>query len=135
MDWRLELVVVPVSDVDRSKHFYHDQLGFTVDHDTRISDAMRVVQLTPPGSGCSIAIGIGIGLVAAAPGSAQGMQLVVSDIEAAHAELVKRDVDVSEIQHFEGATRVPGKGGRWNSFIFFNDLDGNGWVVQERPAD
>ncbi|HEX2418771.1 MAG TPA: VOC family protein [Micromonosporaceae bacterium] len=133
MDWRLELVVIPVSDVDRSKHFYHDQLGFTVDHDTRISDAMRVVQLTPPGSECAIAIGTG--LVAAAPGSAQGMQLVVSDIEAARAELVKRGVNVSEIQHFEGDTRVPGKGGRWNSFIFFNDLDGNGWAVQERPAD
>jgi catechol 2,3-dioxygenase-like lactoylglutathione lyase family enzyme len=133
MDWKLELVVIPVSEVDRAKHFYGEQLGFTVDHDTRISDQMRVVQLTPPGSGCSIAIGTGI--VAATPGSAQGMQLVVPDIDAAHAHLVEHGVDVSEIQHYEGAERVSGRGGRWNSFVFFEDPDGNSWAVQERSAD
>ena len=133
MDWKLELVVIPVSDVDRAKRFYSEQLGFTVDHDSQMSDEMRVVQLTPPGSGCSIAIGIG--MVATPPGSAQGMQLVVPDIEAAHAHLVERGVDVSEVQHYEGAERVPGRGGRWNSFVFFEDPDGNAWAVQERPAD
>lgn len=133
MDWKLELVVIPVSDVDRAKHFYSEQLGFTVDHDSRISDEVRVVQLTPPGSGCSIAIGTGI--VATPPGSAQGMQLVVQDIDAARAHLVERGVDVSEIQHYEGASRVPGRGGRWNSFVFFEDPDGNAWAVQERAAD
>lgn len=133
MDWKLELVVVPVTDVDRAKRFYSEGLGFTVDHDTRISDEMRVVQLTPPGSACSIAIGTGT--VNTAPGSAQGMQLVVTDIEAARAHLVEHGVNVSEIQHYEGANRVPGRGGRWNSFIFFEDPDGNGWAVQERPAN
>jgi catechol 2,3-dioxygenase-like lactoylglutathione lyase family enzyme len=133
MDWKLELVVVPVTDVDRARHFYGEQLGFTVDHDTRISDEMRVVQLTPPGSGCSIAIGTGI--VATPPGSAQGMQLVVPDIDAARAHLVEQGVDVSEIQHYEGAGPVPGRGGRWNSFVFFEDPDGNTWAVQKRPAD
>jgi len=132
MDWTLELVVVPVTDVDRAKHFYHEQLGFAVDHDTRISDEMRVVQLTPPGSGCSIAIGVGI--VTSPPGSAQGMQLVVSDIEAARAQLVERGIDVSNIQHYDGADRVDGPGGVWNSFVFFSDPDGNGWALQERPA-
>lgn len=133
MDWKLELVVIPVTDVDRARHFYGEQLGFAVDHDTRISDEMRVVQLTPPGSGCSIAIGTGI--VATPPGSAQGMQLVVEDIDAARAHLVERGVDVSEVQHYEGAERVPGRGGRWNSFVFFEDPDGNSWAVQERSAD
>jgi catechol 2,3-dioxygenase-like lactoylglutathione lyase family enzyme len=132
MDWKLEVVVVPVADVDRAKRFYNEQVGFVVDHDTRISDTMRVMQLTPPGSACSIVVGIG--LVDMPPGSMKGLQLVVSDIEAARAELVERDVAVSEIQHYEGATLVAGRGGDWNSFIFFSDPDGNGWVVQERPA-
>jgi predicted enzyme related to lactoylglutathione lyase len=132
MDWKLELVIVPVTDVDRAKRFYSEQVGFVVDHDTRISDEMRVVQLTPPGSACSIAIGAG--LVNTPPGSVQGLQLVVSDIEAARAELVERGVEVSAIQHFEGADRVDGRGGDWNSFVFFSDPDGNGWAVQERPA-
>jgi catechol 2,3-dioxygenase-like lactoylglutathione lyase family enzyme len=132
MDWKLELVVVPVADVDRALGFYRDQVGFAVDHDTPVSDTLRVVQLTPPGSGCSIAIGNGI--VESAPGSAQGMQLVVSDIETARAELVARGVDVSPVQHYEGAGLVDGPGGRWNSFLFFRDPDGNGWAVQERPA-
>jgi catechol 2,3-dioxygenase-like lactoylglutathione lyase family enzyme len=132
MDWKLEVVVVPVADVDRAKRFYNEQVGFVVDHDTQISDTMRVMQLTPPGSACSIVVGIG--LVDMPPGSMKGLQLVVSDIEAARAELVERDVAVSEIQHYEGATLVAGRGGDWNSFIFFSDPDGNGWVVQERPA-
>lgn len=133
MEWKLELVVVPVSDVDRAKRFYADQLGFAVDHDTAISEKMRVVQLTPPGSGCSIAISTG--LVPTPPGLVHGMQLVVSDIEAARAQLMERDVDVSEVFHYDGAEQVPGKGGRWNSFVSFSDPDGNGWVIQERPAE
>jgi catechol 2,3-dioxygenase-like lactoylglutathione lyase family enzyme len=132
MDWKLELVVIPVTDVNRAKHFYAEQVGFVVDHDTNISDTVRIVQLTPPGSACSIAIGVA--MVSSEPGSVQGIQLVVPDIEAARAQLVERGVEVSEIQHFEGAEMLPGRGGDWNSFIFFRDPDGNGWVVQERPA-
>jgi catechol 2,3-dioxygenase-like lactoylglutathione lyase family enzyme len=132
MDWKLEVVVVPVTDVDRAKRFYSEQVGFVVDHDTRVSDDMRVVQLTPLGSACSIALGTG--LVEMPPGSVKGMQLVVSDIEAARAELVERGVEVSEVQHFDGPDRVDGRGGDWNSFVFFSDPDGNGWAVQERPA-
>ena len=132
MDWTLEVVVVPVADVDRAKRFYSEQVGFVVDHDTRLSDAMRIVQLTPPGSACSIALGTGIGDTP--PGSLQGLQLVVSDIEAAQAELAERGVEVSDIMHFEEGAWVAGRGGTWNSFVFFHDPDGNGWVVQERPA-
>ena len=121
MDWKLELVAVPVSDVDGAKAFYADKVGFTVDHDHRVSDEIRFVQLTPPGSACSIALGTG--LVATAPGSAQGLQLVVPDIEAAREELVARGVDVGDIQ------RMP-----WGAFVFFSDPDGNGWAVQELPA-
>ena len=132
MDWKLELVVIPVSDVERAKHFYSEQLGFGVDHDTRIGDDVRVVQLTPPGSACSIAIGTGI--VASVPGSVQGIQLVVSDIDAARAALVERGVEVSAVQHYDESVLADGPGGDWNSFIFFNDPDGNGWAVQERPA-
>ena len=118
MDWKLELVAVHVSDVDREKAFYAEKVGFNADHDHRVSDEIRFVQLTPPGSACSIALGEGV--VSAAPGSAQGLQLVVSDIEAAHAELVERGVEVSEIQDFP-----------WGSFVFFGDPDGNGWAVQQ----
>ena len=132
MDWKLEVVAVPVSDVDRAKRFYGEQCGFVVDLDTRITDAFRVVQLTPPGSACSITIGTG--LVDSAPGSLQGLQLVVPDIEAARAELVERGVEVSEVVHFEDGVRLAGRGGDWNSFLSFSDPDGNGWVVQERPA-
>ena len=120
MDWKLELVAVPVSDVDRAKAFYTDQAGFVADHDHSVSDEIRFVQLTPPGSACSIAIGTGI--VDTPPGSAQGLQLVVSDIEAARAELVERGVDVSEVQTFP-----------WGAFVFFKDPDGNGWSVQALP--
>ena len=120
MDWKLELVSVPVSDVDRAKAFYVDQAGFVADHDHRVSDEMRFVQLTPPGSACSIAFGVG--LSDAAPGSVQGLQLVVDDIQAAHAELKSRGVQVSNVQDFP-----------WGSFVFFQDPDGNGWAVQQLP--
>lgn len=132
MDWKLEVVVVPVADVDRAKRFYSEQVGFVVDVDRRVSETFRVVQLTPPGSACSITVGTG--LVAMPPGSVQGLQLCVSDIEAARAELVARGVEVSAVQHFEDGVAVEGRGGDWNSFIFFSDPDGNGWTVQERPA-
>jgi catechol 2,3-dioxygenase-like lactoylglutathione lyase family enzyme len=132
MDWKLEVVAVPVKDVDRAKRFYSEQLGFVVDHDTRISDELRIVQLTPPGSACSIVLSLG--LLRSVPGSAQGLQLVVPDIEAARAELLGRGVEPSEIQHFDGAAWVDGRGGDWNSFMFFSDPDGNGWSVQESPA-
>ncbi len=132
MDWKLEVVVVPVTDVERAKRFYSQQVGFVVDHDTQVNDEMRIVQLTPPGSACSIVVGTGI--VDMLPGSVKGLQLVVSNIEAARAELAERGVEVSAIQHYEGAVLVDGRGGDWNSFIFFSDPDGNGWVVQERPT-
>lgn len=132
MDWKLEVVVVPVADVDRAKQFYEEQVGFVVDHDTRIGDSVRVVQLTPPGSGCSIVIDSG--LTDMRPGSLKRLQLVVADVDAARAQLVERGVAVSPVQHYEGVTLVEGRGGRWNSFIFFSDPDGNGWAVQERPG-
>ena len=123
MDWRLELVQVPVSDVDRAKSFYTEKAGFIADHDHRLSDELRFVQLTPPGSACSIAIGTGLSDMR--PGSVQGLQIVVSDIEAARAELVERGVEVSEVQVFD-----------WGSFVFFNDPDGNSWAVQQiSPRD
>ena len=121
MDWKLELVAVPVSDVDRAKAFYTEQAGFNADHDHRVSDEMRFVQLTPPGSACSIALGTGV--TDAPPGSVTGLQLVVSDIEAARAHLVKGGVDVSEVQEFP-----------WGRFVFFADPDGNRWAVQEIMA-
>ena len=130
MDYRLEVVVVPVSDVDRSKAFYGDQCGFGVDLDTTSGD-FRVVQLTPPGSACSVTIGRG--LTPSAPGSYQGLQLVVSDIDGAVAELRGRGVEVGPIQHFEDGQWLDGKGGPWNSFARFSDPDGNGWVLQETP--
>jgi len=121
MDWKLELVAIPVSDVDRAKAFYTDMVGFIADHDHRVTDEIRFVQLTPPGSACSIALGQGV--TEAAPGSAKGLQMVVSDVNAARAELVARGVDVGEVQEFP-----------WGSFVFFNDPDGNGWAVQQLPA-
>jgi predicted enzyme related to lactoylglutathione lyase len=117
MDWKLELVAVPVSDVDAAKAFYAEQVGFNVDHDHRVSDEIRFVQLTPPGSACSIAIGTGI--TEASPGAAQGMQLVVDDAETARRQLVERGVDASNVQSFP-----------WGDFVFFSDPDGNGWAVQ-----
>jgi catechol 2,3-dioxygenase-like lactoylglutathione lyase family enzyme len=132
MDWKLEVVVIPVADVDRAKRFYGEQIGFVVDVDTRISDTFRVVQVTPPGSACSITFGTGLN--AMPPGSLKGLQLVVSDIEAARAQLVARDVEVSEVQHFENGVAMSGRGEDFNSFIFFDDPDGNSWTVQERVA-
>jgi catechol 2,3-dioxygenase-like lactoylglutathione lyase family enzyme len=120
MDWKLELVAVPVSDVDRSKAFYTGKVGFVADHDHRVDEKLRFVQLTPPGSACSIAIGTGI--VDTPPGSVKGLQLVVADVRAAHAELTRRGVEVSEVQNFP-----------WGSFVFFQDPDGNGWAVQQLP--
>ena len=121
MDWRLELVQVPVSDVDRAKSFYTEKVGFHADHDHQVNDELRFVQLTPPGSACSIALGTGLG-VSMPPGSLQGLQMVVPDIQAARAELLERGVDVGEVQVFP-----------WGSFVFFADPDGNGWSVQEIP--
>ena len=131
MDYRLELVVVPVSDVDRAKAFYSENAGFNVDLDTQVGDEFRVVQLTPPGSPCSISIGKGI--TTATPGSYEGIQLVVTDIEAARAELIGRGVDVGPVQHFDDGEWKDGKGGDWNSFANFKDPDGNGWLLQETP--
>jgi catechol 2,3-dioxygenase-like lactoylglutathione lyase family enzyme len=121
MDWKLELVAIPVSDVDRAKAFYADKVGFNADHDHTVNESLRFVQLTPPGSACSIALGTG--LVNTPPGSVQGLQLVVPDIHAARAELLERGVDVGEVQEFG-----------WGSFVFFSDPDGNGWSVQQLPA-
>ena len=121
MDWKLELVAVPVSDVDRAKAFYTEKAGFNADHDHTVSDDLRFVQLTPPGSACSITIGTGI--VGTPPGSVKGLQMVVSDIHAAHVELVERGVEVSEVQEFP-----------WGHFVYFRDPDGNGWAVQAIPS-
>jgi catechol 2,3-dioxygenase-like lactoylglutathione lyase family enzyme len=132
MDWKLEVVPVPVTDVDRAKRFYGEQVGFVVDLDTQIADGVRLVQLTPPGSGCSIHLSTGI--LDVPPGILEGLQIVVSDIEAARAELVERGVEASSVQHIDEGVWVEGRGGTWNSFVFFSDPDGNGWVLQERPA-
>ncbi|MBA2276708.1 MAG: VOC family protein [Chloroflexia bacterium] len=120
MDWKLELIVIPVSDVDRAKTFYTEKAGFNADHDQTVSDEIRFVQLTPPGSACSIALGRGI--VEGQPGSVKGLQMVVSDINAAHAELVERGVEVSDVQVLD-----------WGSFVYFSDPDGNAWSVQQLP--
>jgi catechol 2,3-dioxygenase-like lactoylglutathione lyase family enzyme len=121
MDWKLELMSIPVSDVDRARDFYVDQAGFVLDHDHTVSDDLRFVQLTPAGSACSIAVGLGI--VDTPPGSVQGLQMVVSDIETAHKELAERGVDVSDIQDLA-----------WGSFVYFKDPDGNAWAVQQIPG-
>jgi catechol 2,3-dioxygenase-like lactoylglutathione lyase family enzyme len=130
MDYRLEVVVVPVSDVDRAKAFYSERCGFAVDLDTT-NGGLRVVQITPPGSACSITVGSGI--TTSEPGSYDGLQLVVTDIEAARTELTGRGVDVGPIRHFENGEWREGKGGPWNSFATFADPDGNGWILQETP--
>jgi len=121
MDWKIELVAIPVSDVDRAKAFYTEKAGFHADHDYQVSEGLRFVQLTPPGSACSIAIGEGI--TEAAPGSVQGLQIVVSDIDAARAELLERGVEVGDVQDFP-----------WGKFIFFSDPDGNRWAIQAIPS-
>src|SRR5438093_5385973 len=119
-EMRLELIQVPVSDIDRAKEFYVEKVGFIADHDHQVSDELRFVQLTPPGSGCSIALGTG--LTQMPPGSVQGLQLVVPDVHAARAQLVERGVEASEVQEFP-----------WGSFVFFSDPDGNGWAIQQIP--
>ncbi|GAA1599286.1 hypothetical protein GCM10009804_64900 [Kribbella hippodromi] len=132
MDWKLELVIVPVSDVDRAKKFYTEQLGFAEDVDHRAGDSFRVVQLTPPGSACSITIGTG--LTTSAPGSYQGLHLVVNDIEAARAELVERGVEVSEPFHFGAQGKQDGVSpnrGDYETFMSLEDPDGNNWQIQE----
>ena len=132
MDWKLELVLIPVSDVDRAKQFYTEQAGFHLDVDHRAGDAFRVVQVTPPGSACSVSFGTGI--TSTEPGSAQGMHLVVSDIEAARAELIERGVDASEPFHFGPAGQIPGphpERSNYNSFLTFRDPDAHTWMVQE----
>lgn len=121
MDMKLELVAVPVTDVDRAIAFYVEKVGFNLDHDHKVNDALRFVQLTPPGSACSIALGVGI--TDAEPGSVKGLQLVVSDADAARAELVGRGVDATEVEDFP-----------WGRFTFFRDPDGNGWAIQAIPA-
>ena len=120
VDFKLELVNVPVSDVDRAKAFYVDQVGFNLDYDHQVSDDVRFVQITPPGSACSISIGTG--LTTAEPGSVQGLQVVVDDIHAARAQLAERGVEVSEVNEFP-----------WGWFVFFSDPDGNAWNVQAIP--
>ena len=120
MDWKLELVVVPVSDVDRAKAFYADQVGFHLDHDHKVSDEIRFVQLTPPGSACSIVMGLGI--TEMAPGSQKGLQMVIEDAEAAKTELRGRGVETSDVQVMA-----------WGSFVFFSDPDGNTWSLQQLP--
>ena len=120
MDYKIELITIPVSDVDRAKAFYVDQCGFVDDHDHVVSEEMRFVQLTPPGSACSICIGKG--MTDAAPGSVQGMQMVVADARAAHDELAARGVEVSDVDSMP-----------WGKFVFFRDPDGNAWALQELP--
>jgi predicted enzyme related to lactoylglutathione lyase len=121
MDLKLELVQVPVSDVDRAKAYYTEKVGFNADIDIAVREGLRFVQLTPPGSACSIAIGTGLSNMQ--PGTVQGLQVVVEDIQAARAELVDRGVEVGEVEVFD-----------WGSFVFFSDPDGNGWAVQQIPA-
>ena len=131
MDLKLELIVLPVTDVDRAKAFY-EQAGFALDVDHRAGDTFRVVQLTPPGSSCSITIGTGV--TEATPGSYQGLHLVVTDIEATRAELVERGIEVGEPYHFGETGQTPGvhpKRGDYETFASFSDPDGNGWLLQE----
>ena len=118
MELRLELIAVPVSDVDRAKRFYTEQVGFVADHDHQVTEGLRFVQLTPPGSGCSIALGTGI--TDMTPGSMRGLQLVVDDIDAARAAFAGRGLDTGAVQDFP-----------WGRFLFFSDPDGNGWAVQQ----
>lgn len=135
MDWKLELVLVPVSDVDRAKAFYTEQCGFNLDVDHRASDDFRVVQMTPPGSACSISVGVGI--TKAPPGTTEGLHLVVTDIDKARAELAGSGVDVSEVFHFGASGREPGphpERADYGSYLAFSDPDGNSWVVQEVPG-
>ncbi|MFI8965126.1 VOC family protein [Streptomyces sp. NPDC053493] len=139
MNWTLEVVPVPVTDLDRAKEFYADKCGFKVDLDQEVAPGVRIVQITPPGSRCSIALLKGMppfpGASTTAPGALHGLQLCVTDIEAAREQLVSRGVDVSPVRHVGATGWEDGKGGVWNSFMAFTDPDGNGWVVQEAPSE
>jgi catechol 2,3-dioxygenase-like lactoylglutathione lyase family enzyme len=121
MDWKLELVSIPVTDVDRAKDFYVNNVGFNADHDHQVNDALRFVQLTPPGSACSVVLGIGI--TDMAPGSQRGVQVVVEDVEAARQHLIANGVAASEVDVQP-----------WGSFVTFSDPDGNTWALQQLPA-
>lgn len=132
MEFRLEVIVVPVTDVDRAKAFYADLLGFPVGVDAAPGPGMRVVQMTPPGSGCSIILGTGVSSME--PGSLQGVQICVADVEAAQALLAARGVPVTPVRHHDGTGFVDGRGDDWNSWCFFDDPDGNSWAVQESPT-
>jgi catechol 2,3-dioxygenase-like lactoylglutathione lyase family enzyme len=138
MDYTIEVIPVPVTDVDRAKEFYQSKCGFGVDLDTEVAPGMRIVQITPPGSRCSIALLQGMPEApkqrAMDPGSLRGVQVCVTDIEAARAELAGRGVEISSVQHAGASGWESGKGAEWNSFAFFADPDGNGWVLQEAPA-
>jgi len=136
MDYMLELVLLPVADVDRAKDFYTDKVGFNLDVDHRAGDDFRVVQMTPPGSACSVSIGKGI--TDAEPGSSKGVHLVVKDIEQARADLVERGVDVSEVWHMGPGGQTPGPDPErrdYGSFANFSDPDGNTWILQERRGE
>jgi catechol 2,3-dioxygenase-like lactoylglutathione lyase family enzyme len=136
MDWKLELIEVPVTDIDRAKAFYAEQLGFNVDIDHAFDERTRFVQLTPPGSGCSINIGTGIGIAEQKPGSAQGLVLVVADVVAAQAELLGRGVEVGELMVFDAGEMRPRREGESLDnvgFVLFDDPDGNRWGVQQIP--
>ena len=133
MNWTLEVVVVPVSDVDRAKDFYAERLGFGVDHDTKVSEGNRIVQLTPPGSGCSIVIGEGL-VPNMEPGSLKGLQLVVPDVRAARAQLEERGVEVSDVQVVAESPSPQPDPLDNVGFVFFSDPDGNGWAVQQISA-
>ncbi|MFF3836774.1 VOC family protein [Streptomyces sp. NPDC001930] len=139
MNWTLEVVPVPVTDMDRAKEFYAGKCGFAVDLDDEVAPGTRIVQLTPPGSRCSLALLSGMppmpGTKEMAPGTLQGLQFCVTDIEAARAEFVGRGVEVSAIQHVGEKGWEAGKGGPWNAFMTFEDPDGNGWMVQEAPSE
>ncbi|MEU4271269.1 VOC family protein [Streptomyces sp. NPDC026092] len=139
MNWTLEVVLVPVTDLDRAKEFYGERCGFTIDLDTEVAPGIRIIQATPPGSRCSISMESGMppmpGTKPMTPGSLQGLQLCVTDIEAAREELLGRGVDVSPVRRVGASGWEEGKGETWNSFLTFADPDGNGWVVQEAPSE
>ncbi|MFE0045525.1 VOC family protein [Streptomyces albireticuli] len=139
MNWTLEVVPVPVTDMDRAKAFYAGKAGFRTDLDDEVAPGVRIIQMTPPGSRCSIAMIQGLpagpGTKEMAPGTLHGLQLCVTDIEAAREELVARGVDVSPVRHVGATGWEEGKGDTWNSFMSFEDPDGNGWVVQEAPSE
>ncbi|WP_030768425.1 VOC family protein [Streptomyces sp. NRRL F-2664] len=139
MNWTIEVVPVPVTDLDRAKEFYAGKIGFDVDLDDEVAPGVRIIQLTPPGSRCSVALLQGMptppGAQVMAPGTLHGLQICVTDIEAAHATLAERGVPVSPVRHVGASGWEEGKGGTWNSFLTFTDPDGNGWVVQEAPSD